>query len=67
MNHAVSEIEEIQVAGDWAYLWTELSVTVVPKQGAAPIERQGNTLSILKKRNGKWLLFRDANLLAVKA
>jgi len=59
-----SQIEEIQVVGDWAYLSTKLSVTVVPKAGAAPIERQGYTLSIMKKVEGKWVLFRDANMLA---
>jgi ketosteroid isomerase-like protein len=26
--------------------------------------RSGHTLSILKKQNGKWLLARDANMLA---
>jgi uncharacterized protein (TIGR02246 family) len=61
---ARSEIEEIEVFGDWAYLWTRLSVTVIPTSGAAPITRQGNTLSILRKQSGKWLLFRDANMLA---
>ena len=62
-----SEIEEIKVLGEWAYVWTTLSVVVVPADGAAPIKRQGNTLSILKKQSGKWLLFRDANMLAVVA
>jgi uncharacterized protein (TIGR02246 family) len=61
---AVSEVEELKVFGDWAYLWTSLSVSVVPTPGAAPITRRGNTLSILKKQDGKWLLFRDANMLA---
>ena len=61
---AVSEIQEIEVFGDWAYLWTALSIVVVPAQGAPPIERRGNTLSILRKQAGKWVLFRDANMLA---
>ena len=60
-----SQIEEINVLGDWAYLTTKLSVTVVPKAGASPIRREGYTLSIMKKVDGKWVLFRDANMLAV--
>jgi uncharacterized protein (TIGR02246 family) len=62
-----SEIEEIKALGEWAYVWTTLSIVVVPAEGAAPIKRQGNTLSILKKQSRKWLLFRDANMLAVVA
>jgi len=61
-----SEIREIKVLGDWAYLWTRLSVTVTPP-GGAPTKRAGHTLSVLKKVNGKWLLARDANMLAPEA
>jgi ketosteroid isomerase-like protein len=46
-------------------MWTRLAVTVTPKDGGAPVKRAGNTLSILKKQNGAWALYRDANLLAV--
>jgi uncharacterized protein (TIGR02246 family) len=62
-----SEIQEIRVLGDWAYLWTKLSVTITPKPSGTPIKRSGNTLSILKKQSGKWLLYRDANLLAAES
>ena len=60
-----SEIQEIQVLGDWAYMWTKLSVVFTPPDGASPITRAGNTLTILKKQNGKWVLSRDASMLAV--
>jgi uncharacterized protein (TIGR02246 family) len=60
---AKSEIQEIRVFGDWAYLWTKLSVVMTPRGGAA-LMRAGNTLSILQKRDGRWLLVRDANMLA---
>ncbi len=60
---ATSEIQEINVCGDWAYLWTKLSVSMAPRDGAT-MNRTGNTLSILRKQNGRWLMFRDANLLA---
>jgi uncharacterized protein (TIGR02246 family) len=60
-----SEIQEIQVLGDWAYMWTNLTVVVTPPGGSPPVTRAGNTLTILKKQNEKWVLARDANMLAV--
>jgi uncharacterized protein (TIGR02246 family) len=62
---AVSDIQEIQVFGDWAFMWTKLSVAVTPTKDAQPIRRAGHTLTILKKQGGKWLLARDANILTV--
>jgi uncharacterized protein (TIGR02246 family) len=61
---ATSEIQEIKVLGDWAFMWTQLSVVATPPDGAPPVERAGHTLTILKKENGKWVLARDANLLS---
>ena len=63
---ATSEIQEIKLLGDWAYIWTQLSVVMTPKNGA-PVKRRGTTLSILQKRAGTWLMVRDANMLAVVA
>jgi hypothetical protein len=37
---------------------------VTPPNGAKTMTRAGHTLSVLKKQNGKWLLARDANMLA---
>lgn len=58
-----SRIQEIKVLGDWAYLWTELTVTAMFKNGQPPIRRSGHTLSVLRKENGEWRLARDANML----
>jgi uncharacterized protein (TIGR02246 family) len=58
-----SEIHEIKLLGDWAFMWTRLSVVVTPRRGAPPLTRAGHALTILNKQNGKWLLARDANLL----
>ena len=58
----VSDIKEIHVAGDVAYLWSHLTVTVTP-HGGEPIKRAGHTLTIFRKIDGRWLLARDANLL----
>ena len=60
---ATSEIQEIKVLGDWAYVWTRLSVVMTPKKGGDANRRAGNTLSILQKQAGTWLLARDANML----
>ena len=60
---AKSEIQEIRIFDDWAYIWTKLTVVMTPPGGRS-VTRAGNTLSILQKPNGKWVLFRDANMLA---
>jgi len=60
-----SEVQEIQVLAEWAYMWTKLTVVFTPPGSASPITHAGNTLTILKKQNGKWVLARDANMLAV--
>jgi uncharacterized protein (TIGR02246 family) len=61
---SLSEIEEIEIVGDWAWMWTRLTVTMTPKNGGPPVERAGNTLSILNRRAGAWKIARDANMLA---
>ena len=58
-----SEIQEIQILGDWAFMRTRLTVVVTPTDGAQSITRAGDTLTVLKKQGGKWVLARDANLL----
>jgi uncharacterized protein (TIGR02246 family) len=60
---ALADIREIRVFGDWAYCWNHLTVTVTPP-GGTPVKRKGDVLSILRKENGRWMIFRDANLLA---
>jgi len=58
-----SDIREIKVLGDWAFMRNYLTVTVTPP-GGAPIRRAGWTLTILRKTDaGKWVLARDANLM----
>jgi uncharacterized protein (TIGR02246 family) len=58
-----SEIQEIRVLGDWAFVWTRLSVEVTPPGGGPPQKRAGHTLSVFQKVGGRWLLARDANML----
>ena len=62
-----SDIQEIRVMGDWAYLRNHLTMTVTPPGGAKPMRRSGYTLTILRKESdGKWRLARDANLLTAQ-
>ena len=57
-----TEILELKVLGDHAYVINKLSVTM-NEPGKDRMTRSGHTLTILRKENGKWLLARDANLL----
>lgn len=57
-----SEIREVRASDDWAFMWSQLSVTMTLDQGE-PIERTGHTLTVFRKDAGRWLLARDANLL----
>ena len=62
-----SEIEELQVAGDWAWMRSRLRVVMTPP-GGDPIVRSGNVLTILRKSgNGDWAIARDANLLSAES
>ena len=58
------EFGEIAIHGEWAHVWSRLWVTTTPLQDGTPTHRSGHTLSILRKDAGKWVLARDANLLA---
>src|SRR5205823_14249226 len=59
-----SDIRELKVLGDWAYLRNSITVTMTPP-GGAPVKRAGYTLTVLRKEpDGRWVLARDANLLA---
>jgi uncharacterized protein (TIGR02246 family) len=58
-----SEIQEIQVEGTLACLYTKLSVEVTPPNGGKVVRRAGYTLTVLRKVGGQWRIARDANLL----
>jgi hypothetical protein len=42
-----SEIQEIQICGAWAFMWTRLSVQITLPGHAKPLVRAGHTLSVL--------------------
>jgi uncharacterized protein (TIGR02246 family) len=57
-----SEIRELKILGDWAYLRNAIAIAITPKDGA-PVRRSGHALTILRKdADGEWRVFRDANL-----
>jgi uncharacterized protein (TIGR02246 family) len=58
-----SEVRELRVLGEWAYLRNHIEMTITP-EGGAPVTRSGYTLTILRKESGQWRLARDANLVA---
>src|SRR6185436_4404374 len=59
-----SDIQEIRVVGDWAFMWTRLKVTATPPDGSPALHLAGHTLTVLRRERGRWVLSRDANLLA---
>ena len=59
-----STIQEIQVAGNLAYCWNHLQVVITPLSGGSPMRRSGYTLTVLRiEPDGRWVVFRDANML----
>lgn len=57
-----SDIQEVQVFGDVAYLRNALRIVITMPDGKT-VRRSGQTLTILRKgADGKWRLSRDANL-----
>src|SRR5436190_18308165 len=56
-----SEIMEIQLMGDWAFMWTRLTLVVTPPGHAPSVTRAGHTLTVLARQAGKWVIARDAN------
>ena len=59
-----SDIQEVRILGDWAFMWQKLTVVATPPNGAPAMMRSGHTLTIFNKQNGSWVLSRDANLLS---
>ena len=58
-----SDIKEIQVLGDWAWMRNHLQITITQPDGKL-MRRSGYVLTILRKNpDGGWVIARDANLL----
>ena len=58
-----SDIQEIKILGEWAWMRNFLRVTFTPTGGEST-EHSGYILTILRKNaDGRWVIARDANLL----
>lgn len=63
-----AEIVELRVLGDWAFLRNRIDISITPPGATQAMRRAGHTLTLLRKdAGGRWLLARDANLVAAKA
>ncbi|MDW6020421.1 SgcJ/EcaC family oxidoreductase [Mesorhizobium sp. BAC0120] len=61
-----SDIQEIQIFGDWAYFRSHIDMTATAP-GGTPARRSGYALTIMRKEpDGRWRLARDANLLTAR-
>ena len=59
-----ADIQEIRVFGDWAYCWNQLTVSMHPVDGETLTKLGGPALTVFRKKaDGKWVLFRDANMI----
>ena len=55
-------IEEVRVAGDWAFLWGTDELRLIPESGEAEIHMKGKGLSILvRQSDGSWRFWRGIN------
>jgi uncharacterized protein (TIGR02246 family) len=62
---AKQDVKEIWSSGDIATAWSHLTVVLTPKEGGKTSEASGYVLTVFRRSAaGKWLLARDANLVA---
>ena len=62
---AMQDVKEIRASGDIAAAWSHLTVALTPKDGGKKSEASGHVLTVFHRSpSGKWLLARDANLVA---
>jgi uncharacterized protein (TIGR02246 family) len=60
-----ADVKEVTVEGDLATCWIWLEVSVTPLAGGDTMNRAGNVLSVFRRgTDGRWRIWRDANLLA---
>jgi uncharacterized protein (TIGR02246 family) len=62
---AIQDVKEIRASGDIAAAWSHLTVVLTPKDAGKTSKASGYVLSVFHRSpSGKWLLARDANLVA---
>lgn len=58
-----SDVEEVVVRGDVAFVRSKLTIEITPPGAERAIVRAGYAMTVFERVGGKWLLARDANLL----
>ena len=59
------EVKDVRASGDVAYVWSYISIVMTSQETSSSTKREGHVLSVFhKSTSGKWLLARDANLMA---
>jgi len=62
---STQEVKDLRASGDIAYAWSYLNIVLIPKDGGKRSESSGHVLTVYRKSpSGRWLLARDANLVA---
>lgn len=55
-------VEELEVAGDWAFAWGSERSVLIMQSGGSTIQMEGKGLSILRRQpNGSWKISRGIN------
>jgi len=62
-----SQLTEVQVFGDTAYMCVDSTLICSPKNGDPSTRMAGHSLSVLEKRGSRWQIIRDANTMTVVA
>ncbi|MFC1529490.1 YybH family protein [Gemmatimonadota bacterium] len=58
-------IQEIEILGDHAWLWTKISLTMTGRRSGSGSLMAGHSLSILKRQGDGWVVIRDANTMVM--
>ena len=62
---STQDVKELRVSGEIAYAWSHLTIVLIPNDGGKRSESSGHVLSVYQRSpSGRWLLSRDANLVA---
>jgi len=59
-----SEVREIKVMGDLAWLWTEFTLVTLTKSTGKTSKVGGHSLSVLRRSGAGWVIVRDANTMS---
>ena len=62
----LAAVEEVQIAGDWAFLWGTDELRLQPESGPL-VHMKGKGLSVLKRQaDGTWKFWRGINNMTVR-